>query len=74
MDFGFAAAIFFVLSIIVGWIVAILNGIAYIIVFIRCIGKTQCKRDKCCLRNYCIRTACSDKEKDIIRKKIESLN
>ena len=73
MDFGLLVAGSFIASIIIGWIVAILNGIAYIIAFIRCIGKTQCKRDKCCLRNYCTRTACSDKEKDVIRKKIDEL-
>ena len=74
MDFGLIVAGSFIASIIIGWIVVILNGIAYIIAFIHCIGKTKCKQDDCYLRKFCTRTACSDKEKDIIRKKIDSLS
>lgn len=74
MDFGFIVAKFFILTIIVGWIIVIPRGIAYILTFILCIGKKECKKDDCCLRGFCNKTALSDKEKEIIKKKIESLN
>ena len=73
MDYGSIIATLFILSIVVGWIVAISKGIVHFLVFARCIGKEKCKKDSCCLRGYCNRTAWSNKEKDVIRKKIEEL-
>ena len=73
MDYGSIIATLFILSIVVGWIVAISKGIVHFLAFVRCIGKEKCKKDSCCLRGYCNRTAWSDKEKDVIRKKIEEL-
>lgn len=73
MDFGFIVAIFFILSIIVGWIIAVPVGIAYFLAFIICIEKKECKKDVCCLRGFCNKTALSAKEKALIKKKIESL-
>ena len=74
MNFGLIVAGSFIASIIIGWIVAISKGIVHFLVFARCIGKEKCKKDSCCLRGYCNRTAWSDKEKDVIRKKIESMD
>ena len=74
MDFGLIVAGSFIASIIIGWIVAISKGIVYFVAFVMCIGKRNCKKDDCCLRGYCNRTVWSDKEKDVIRKKIESMD
>ena len=67
------ACIFFIV-IIIGWIIAIPIGIAHFVAFIMCIGKKNCKRDDCCLRGFCNRTALSDKERECIRKKIENMD
>ena len=74
MDFGLLLAVFFILSMIIGWIIVIPRGIAYILTFILCVGKKECKKDDCLFREFCTRTVYSDKEKEIIKKKIESLN
>ena len=73
MDFGLIVAGSFIASIIIGWIIAISKGIAHFLVFVRCIGKRNCKKDDCPFRGYCTRTIWSDKEKNTIRKKIEEL-
>lgn len=73
MDFGLLVAGSFIASIIIGWIVTILKGIVHFVAFVMCIGKRSCKKDDCPFRGYCTRTIWSDKEKDIIRKKIEEL-
>ena len=73
MDFGLIVAGSFMASIIIGWIVAISKGIVHFLAFVRCIGKEKCKKDDCPFREYCTRTTWSDKEKNIIRKKIEEL-
>lgn len=73
MDFSLIAACIFFIAIIIGWIIAIPTGIAHFVVYIMCIGKRNCKIDDCPFREYCTRTAPSDKEKEIIRKKIEKL-
>lgn len=74
MDYGFIVATLFILSIVIGWIIAIPRGIANFVMYIMCIGKKNCKKDDCYFRGFCNRTAWSDKEKDVIRKKIESMD
>ena len=73
MDFEIIVAGIFIISIIISWIIAIPIGMAHFLAFILCIGKERCKKDDCCLRKFCNRTAWSDKENEIIRKKIEGL-
>lgn len=73
IDFGWIAVIILVLSFIIGWIIAILREITCFVAFIMCIGKSNCKKDDCRLRRFCKRTAWSDREKELIRKKIDSL-
>ena len=74
MDFSLIAACIFFIAIIIGWIFAILRGIAHFVAFIMCIGKRNCKKDDCCFRRFCNRTVLSDKEKEVFRKKLESMD
>ena len=74
MDYDAVVATLFIILVIIGWIIAIPTGVAYFIVFIMCKEKKNCKRDDCCLRGFCNRTALSDKEREVFRKKLESMD
>lgn len=74
MDFSLIAACIFFIAIIIGWIITIPIGIAYFLAFIMCKEKKHCKKDDCRLRRYCNRIALSDKEREVFRKKLESMD
>lgn len=74
MDYDAVVATLFIVLVIISWIIAILTGIAHFVVLIMCIGKKDCKKDDCCLRGYCNRTTLSDKEREVFRKKLESMD
>ena len=74
MDLGFIVAGIFFIAVIIGWIIAIPIGIVHFVAFIMCNGKKDCKKDACLLSRYCNRTALSDKEREMFRKKLESMD
>ena len=74
MDLGFIVAGIFFMAVIISWIIAIPIEIAHFVAYIICNGKKDCKKDDCYFRGYCNRTALSDKERKLIKKKIESMD